>query len=163
MKQCINNLCKAELEDYIERCPTCGRLQKQFNMPAKEKRTTESLVVQERNGFITFWLWTIIIGNLLMAIISFFPKTMWGKGFPDDYVIWSIISGLFSIVNIAGAFMLFAWKRNGFYIVALSAICGGLIAYFAIGAIPVSIVGLFILWLILKMKKKGKSYWECLD
>ena len=33
----------------------------------------------ERPGFVTFWLWLIIIGNVIAAIIDLFPKTMWGS------------------------------------------------------------------------------------
>lgn len=162
MKICINNSCKAELDDYMERCPECGRLQKQFKM-STEKIESNSVVEQERNGFITFWLWIIIIGNLFMAIISFFPKAMWGSNYPDDYVIFSVISGLFPIVNIFGAFMLLAWKKIGFTIIALSAICSGLFTFFTIRTAPVGFVGLIILWLILRIKKNGISCWECLD
>ena len=30
MKQCINNQCKHELDDYQDRCPYCGWSQKSF-------------------------------------------------------------------------------------------------------------------------------------
>lgn len=161
MKICINNSCKAELDDYMERCPECGRLQKQFKVPEKEQKSDDIII--ERHGFITFWLWIVIVGNMLMAIISFFPKTMWGSNYPDAYVIFSIISGLFSIVNVVGAFMLLAWKKMGFTIIALSAISGGLFAFFTIGTLPTGIVGLIILWLVLNIKKNGVSYWNGLD
>lgn len=32
MKHCINSACNAELDDYQERCPQCGRLQKKVEI-----------------------------------------------------------------------------------------------------------------------------------
>lgn len=162
MKTCINNSCKAELDDYMEICPECGRLQKRFKMPDEEQRPNK-VVAKERNGFISFWLWLIIVGNALNAVSSFFPKVMWGSGFPDAYVIPSVISGLFSIVNIVGASMLLSWKKIGFVVIVVSSICGGLFAFFTIRDIPIGLVGIFILWMVLKMKKNGIPYWDCLD
>lgn len=163
MKICINSSCKAELDDYMERCPECGRLQKITNKPPKKEIESDNIVIQERHGFITFWLWAIIIGNILMAGVSFFPKAMYGSDYPDAYVIFSIISGLFAIPNVIGAFMLLAWKKAGFWILAISAICGGLFAFFTTGALPVGLLGLLILYFVLRITKNGIRYWDCLD
>lgn len=117
----------------------------------------------ERPGFVTFWLWLIIIGNVIAAIIDLFPKTMWGSRYPDDYVIPSIILGVLSIISVVGACLLLNQKKAGFTLIALSAIVGGLIGIIAMGSIPYSIVGLVILWLILKIKKNDVPYWDTLD
>lgn len=160
MKTCINNACKAELEDYVERCPNCGRLQKQFNLEKHvDERKPSIETIHERSGFISFWLWVLIVGNVLMAIISFFPKTMWGKNYPDDLVIPSIVSGLFSIINVIGAFMLLSRKKMGFYLIALSAVIGGVFVILA-KSFPFSLVGLAFLWVILNIKRNGIPYWE---
>lgn len=164
MKICINNACKAELEDYVERCPNCGRLQKQFNFDKHVNEQEPPIeAIHERNGFITFWLWVLIVGNVLMAIISFFPKTMWGKNYPDDSVIPSIVSGLFCIINVTGAFMLLSWKKRGFYLIALSAVIGGVFSFITVKSLPVGLVGLAILWSILNIKRNGIPYWDVMD
>lgn len=164
MKICINNACKAELEDYVERCPNCGRLQKQFDFEKyidEQKPSIET--IHERNWFITFWLWVIIVGNVLMAIISFFPKTMWGKNYPDDFVIPSIVPGLFCIINVIGAFILLYWKKMGFYLIALSAVIGGIFSFITVKSLPVGLVGLALLWSILRIKRNGISCWDVMD
>ena len=164
MKICINNACKAEIEDYVERCPNCGRLQKQydFDRPIGEQKENH-ITIAERSGFITFWLWFMVVGNILMAIISFFPKTMWGRNYPDEFVVPSIISGVFCIINVIGTFMLLSWKKNGFTVIAVSAIMGGLFSFVTVKSLPIGIVGLVILWLILNIKKNGIPYWNVME
>ena len=164
MKICINNACKAELEDYVERCPNCGRLQKQFNFDKHVNEQKPHIeAIHERNWFITFWLWVLIVGNVLMAIISFFPKTMWGKNYPDDFVVPSIVSGLFCIINVIGAFMLLSWKKMGFYLIALSAVAGGIFSFVTVKSLPVGFVGLALLWFILNIKRNGIPYWNVMN
>ena len=163
MKICINSSCKAELDDYTEICPECGRRQKVINMPPKKGIESDNIVRQERHGFITFWLWAIIVGNILMAVISFFPKAMYGSDYPDAYVIFSIISALFAVPNIIGAFWLLEWKKVGFWILTISAICGGLFAFFTTGALPVGLLGPLILYFVLQITKNGMRYWDCLN
>ena len=168
MKKCINRACNAELEDYQERCPNCGLIQSRIQSkdditPSNKKMETESESTVERHGFITFWLWTIIVGNIIMAIIEFFPKEMWGSNYPDEYVVPSIISGFFSIINVVGAFVLLSWKREGYYIIAVSVVLGSCIAMIMTGALPIGIVGLMILWAVLQIKKNGVSYWKILE
>lgn len=163
MKICINTACKAELEDYVERCPDCGRLQKQldFEKLVDEQKPPQETIV-ERNGFITFWLWVVIVGNILMAIISFFPITMWGRNYPDDYVIPSIVSGFFGIINVIGAVMLLSWRKIGFTIIVLSALVGGVFSFITVKSLPVGLVGVVILWFILNLKKGGVPYWDAM-
>lgn len=162
MKRCVNSACRAELEDYMERCPECGRTQKQIEVTVEETQTN-CAVVKERHGFVTFWLWLIAVGNLLMAIISFFPKFMWGSSFPDAYVVYSIVDGLFGLINVVGAAFLLSWKKLGFAILFVSGICGGLFGLITVGSMPVGLVGLVILWLVLQKKKNGVPYWACMD
>lgn len=105
----------------------------------------------------------MVVGNILMAIISFFPKTMWGRNYPDDFVVPSIISGVFCIINVIGTFMLLSWKKKGFTVIALSAIMGGLFSFVTVKSLPIGIVGLVILWLVLNIKKNGIPYWNAMD
>ena len=171
MKTCVNEQCRATLDDYVNRCPHCGRLQGQRKIVVeipkmdvvreviKEPEDT-SFAPHERNGFVTFWLWMILVANMIGAVIAFFPKTMWGSNYPDQYVAFSVASGVFGLVTVFGAQLLLSWKKIGFVVILVSSICNGLIALFTSGSFPVGIIGLVILWMILQLKKNGKSCWE---
>ena len=171
MKTCVNEQCKAMLDDYVTRCPHCGRLQLKKEIAVQTPKpdaardeidNTEYLCVplRKRNGFVTFWLWLILVGNMLAAVTSFFPKRMWGRDFPDQLVIISVISGVLCLVSAFGAQMLLNWKKRGFMVIVVSAACNALIALVSTGSFPVGIVGVVLLWMILQLKKDGKSCWE---
>lgn len=163
MKQCINNTCKAELEDYQERCPQCGWLQKKIEITElQQKKETDDVVIKERHGFITFWLWLLIVSNILFAIVAFFPKTMWGRNYPDEYVMVSVFSGVLTLINVIGEFLLLAWKRVGFTIIAISSTIVAMTLFTKMESIPVGLIGVVVLWFVLKIKKHGISYWDAM-
>ena len=171
MKTCVNEQCKAMLDDYVTRCPHCGRLQRKKEIAAQTPKpdaardefdNTEYLCVplRKRNGFVTFWLWLILAGNMFAAVTSFFFERMRGSDFPDQLVIISVISGVLCLVSAFGAQMLLNWKKSGFVVIFVSAACNALIALVSTGSFPVGIVGVVLLWMILQLKKNGKSCWE---
>jgi len=169
MKICINNACKSELEDYVERCPNCGRLQKQLffektleeSQDTKEKKSSFSKLA-DHIGIVELWLCAIIAGNILMAFMNFNPKAMWGRNYPDELIPHSIIAGLFCLLNVFGAIMLLFHRKIGFTTIALSAIIGGIFTFVTIRSLPVGIVGIVVLWYVLKIKKNGIPYWDSL-
>ena len=131
MKICVNEQCKAMLDDYVTRCPHCGRLQRKKEIAAQtpkpdaardeiDKTEYVRVPLRKRNGFVTFWLVLILVGNILAAVTSFFPRTMWGSDFPDQLVIISVISGVFCLVSAFGAQMLLNWKKSGFVVIFVS-------------------------------------------
>lgn len=164
MKYCINDACKAELDDYQVRCPNCGRLQRKpgFAKPIQDEPIEQKIIV-ERNGFITFWLWLVLVGNIISSIIDFFPKTMWGRNYPDDLVVYSVILGCFGVINIIGVVLLLSWKKIGFTIFAVSTTIGSILSSLVMSTIPFGVVGIVVLWFILTIKKNGISYWEAMD
>lgn len=163
MKYCINNACKAELDDYQERCPYCGRLQiKNDNEKTVQSQSHKNVSIKDRHGFVTFWLWTIIIANMLMAIVEFFPKTMWGDNYPDNMVGVSIFSGILCIIRVLGAYMLLSWNKLGFIIIVISSIIDGLLELAIIHTFPYNIFAIILLWYILKIKCNGISFWDAM-
>ena len=69
MKQCINNQCKHELDDYQDRCPYCGWSQKCFksvtpknvgDLQDKVKLNEEPL--RKRHGCVTTYIF-ILLGS----------------------------------------------------------------------------------------------------
>ena len=166
MKYCVNPACNAELEDYVERCPECGVLQKKTIMPKQPEVSLENepkQQVAERHGFITFWLYLVIICNFFAAVINLLPKQMWGKNFPDSWVGFSVFVGILCIVNIVGVALLLSWKKSGFWIVFASSLTGNFISAVVMHSFPYGIVGLIVLWGILQIKKNGVSYWSALQ
>ena len=163
MKHCIYSDCNAELDDYQKRCPNCGRLQSHDVLSADiQDENGNKTITVTRHGFITFWLWLLLVSNAIMSIVSLLPKTMFGSNCTDVFVISSVISGVFGIINVVGTIMLLSWKRVGFYIIALSAAIGNITVMIMTGTFPIGLIGIVILWFILKIKSDGISYWEAM-
>lgn len=166
MKICINNSCKHELDDYQERCPYCGRLQKDYLYGAKKMEfELEHEAVhsnRERNLVVTIWLYVVIVVNVLCCLINFFPKEAWGSRFPDSAIPLSVMSGIIGIITIIAIVMLLNWKKNGFWLLFFANIVGAILSMF-MSVFPFGIIGFVILYLILQLKKKGKSCWEQLS
>lgn len=92
----------------------------------------------ERNGFVTFWIWFMIIVNIGMVIYQFFANSVvdpWilrnleSAGLTDlvgklqDIVAlsnWATV--IISVGAVVGLFMLLSWKRMGFWVVFAMAI-----------------------------------------
>lgn len=161
MKQCINSACKAELEDYQERCPQCGWSQKKIEFTKSQQKETD-VVVKERHGFITFWLWLLVVSNILGAVVAFFPKVMWGTNYPNEYVMLSVFTGILYLINVIGVCLLLAWKKLGFTIIVISSTIAALTLLTRMGSVPVGLIGIVVLWFVLKIKKHGVSYWDAM-
>jgi hypothetical protein len=127
---------------------------------------------KKRHGFITFWLWLMIICGAITGIyyfakaetIAFQLVYRTGKGF--DMCLIYLIGGL-ALINALFAVALLQWKKWGFWTICISAVIA-LIINTAIGLNPVmSIVGgmsgILILWVILQIKKDGIKCWNNLE
>lgn len=164
MKTCINDACKVELEDYVTRCPDCGWLQKRIN-PKKNvvEKTSTQEAVRKRHGFITFWLWLLIIGNSLLAIILFSSILMIKRNFPSDTFILLIVSAALCLINVVGFILLLLWQRIGFIIIAVITVFGSIFAYTTAQTFPAGLIGLIILWFVLNIKEDGIPYWDAME
>lgn len=174
MKKCINPACNAELDNCTDRCPECGRLQKvvvkrdfvqnvgnELPKPHSDK-PAQPMAKLERHGFVSFWLGLVVVANLLGSIMNFLPKQMWGNNYPDDMIPLSYLCGVLNLIMIGGAFMLLNWNKKGFWVIGITAIVSGIITMI-IGNVPVGLIGFFVLWLVLQIKKNGISYWNAMD
>lgn len=165
MKHCINPACDAELEDYMERCPECGRSQKKIVVPKSSEMTSNGKPEQQivrRHGFVTFWLYLVAVVNFFAAIAQMLPKQMYGSYFPDEYVGISIISGVLCIVNIIGVALVLNWKKAGFWVIVGASLISSLMTSLVMRTFPTGIISLIILWAILQIKKDGISCWRAL-
>lgn len=145
--------------------------------------------MKTRNGFITFWLWFMIIANLFTAIVLIFNFVQSFDFLFGDFktlTIISFISGLFgSLCYIISAAKLLNWKKSGFHLMMVVAIIlmGVNTAVFflldkaasdaGIGGfhfgpntlytIAGGALGLLVLRGILALKKDGVSCWSQLE
>lgn len=144
MRKCQK--CGAELSLYAEFCRNCG---------------TSNPHDLARNKFVTFWIWLGIVVNAI-ATIGYFLLIFSSKGSfsaePEPlYVrlLWLCTSA----IVLTGYILLLKWHRIGFELiivaVILSLFAGGVSSIF-------SILGVIILYLILRIKKGDISYWDAM-
>ena len=145
--------------------------------------------MKTRNGFITFWLWFMIIANLFSAILlirNFVASFDFLFGDFKILTIISVISGVFgSLCYIISAAKLLNWKKSGFRLMMVVAIIlmGVNTAVFflldkaasdaGIGGVSFGpntlytiaggILSLIVLRAILGIKKDGVSCWSQLE
>ena len=131
--------------------------------PEEATITTTTNSMECRHGFVTFWLWVLIVGNIIYAIVAFSPKFMWGGNVSNIFVLYSVVIGVLSICNVIGAFNLLLKKKIGFYLIGGTAILGGILSIIMTHSFPSPLIGLVTLWAVLQIKKNGISYWEVLE
>ena len=144
---------------------------------------------KERHGFVTFWLWFMIIGNIAGAIMQVMSANyaVWAyatqenaelffyvkHGMVGYYTCASYFMIVLSLINLAGAILLLKWKKIGYWLfVGSAATCLAIMISFAIfgGVTPAvgssmagAILGPVVLWAILQIKKNGVSCWKLLE
>jgi len=145
---------------------------------------------KQRHGFVTFWLWLGIIGNvisLFMTVISFSQmSSVWsldgGQTLRIHYLIFATITAIGGIAIIACYGMILNWKKNGFWGAIVVAVVVGIVNVIMMNLIekdcasmglfvdlnPVTQViatplSLLVLWAILQLKKDGESCWKQLE
>jgi len=135
---------------------------------------TQENVEKERHGFVTFWLWFMIIAGIVGAIMNFInaDTTATNLYFLTGKLINPAIIyvlGLLGLFNVGFSIALLNWKKWGFWAFCVSAVVA-LIINISIGLasiMPVMVVGgavsLLILWAILQLKKDGVSCWSNLE
>lgn len=73
-----------------------------------------------------------------------------------------MVSGVFGLVNVVAIVLLLNWKKNGFVLLVISSLVNASLAVI-LSTIPWGIIGLIIWYLILQLKKNGKTCWEQLS
>lgn len=109
--------------------------------------TEQPVVLRQRHGFITFWLWMGIVCSILSAIINGFVAmsfanlgyvgmqlAMEGIDYQDTVNQLSTYSTMMtiavivtSILGIWGYAMLLKWKRSGFWMLVIISVIGMLV------------------------------------
>ena len=129
--------------------------------------------LKQRHGCVTFWLWLIILTNILSVIIDI--ANIFNAPYREMSIIWGI-TGISSIINILSAILLMRWNKIGFYItlvntflliIASLLLLGNnstlsLISSIIIASI-ISTVFAFIFRGILQIKKNGISAWKLME
>jgi len=127
-----------------------------------------SLTKQERNKFITFWLWLGAVINVIFTIIYFLllfsSKGLWSAT-PEPT--WLRITWVLqSITLITGYAMLIKWKKFGFNILVAMSILSIILNLFT-NEISIAtfspIVSIILLYYILQLKKNNITYWNAMD
>jgi hypothetical protein len=129
--------------------------------------TMEKTNGKTRHGFVTFWLWVSIAGNLIGAYKALDYLGHFGtwRSWLDPTV--SRIALLLSIVVIIGQILLINWRILGFFINCAASLFFLLFAIFYLRLHPVFSVILAlahssIIFGILQIKKYGVSAWNYL-
>ena len=121
--------------------------------------------VKQRHKFVTFWIWLMIVFNVIFATVC----AMSGIG--SDIGVLSVILVLLPpALTIAGCVFMLCWKKIGFWLVVAGALLSLILglSYIAIIVYDPSmveyvicrIIAVFILLAIIQIKKDGVSFWK---
>ena len=118
--------------------------------------------ILKRHGFVTFWLWFMIVGNIISAIPSISEMIKYKDILEGTDVI-------FNIINIIAIMLIMKWRKIGFFMFLLVCIKTLMFSimhqsYFSGGALMLSVASCIIspltLYIILQIRKDGVSCWD---
>lgn len=118
--------------------------------------------ILKRHGFVTFWLWFMIVGNIIYAIPPISEMIKYNDILEGTDVI-------FNIINIIAIILIIKWRKIGFFIFLLVCIKTLIFSimhqsYFGRGLLMLSVascvISPLILYIILQIKKEGISCWK---
>lgn len=123
---------------------------------------------QERNKFVSFWLWFGTIINVFFTIVYFLllfsSRGLWSATPEPTWL--RIIWVLQSIILITGYAMLIKWRKLGFYILVAMSILSIILNLFT-NEISIAsfspIVSIILLYFVLQLKKNDVAYWDAMD
>lgn len=157
---------KVEAEEFIRRNP--------IPQPTPNKRFFAPYIIDasKRNPITNLVLYLLLFASLIATIIQV-PNVIWsyelfsedGWSFIDAYGKGFIPGMLLSAVTFIGVSKIIRWRKSGLalmiisYIIILLPTACNEFEEFICFSVP-SILGVIILWGILKLKKKGISTWE---
>lgn len=114
---------------------------------------------KERHGCVNAWLWIIIISNLCLCCYYAIETV-------DGYWGYGLLSVL-TLGNVLGAILLLRWNRYGFYLLIADAIISMIVNVSVMNIDFMScisgILGLFIWYAFLQIKKNGVSAWKLMN
>ena len=156
--------CGMETLKAFSKCRNCGQ-----KLPTQNEIAENTSIQQRmRSGFTTFYLWFCIVVNSLFSVAYFVTifthKGLWSAYDPMSSRIYGFVT---SAVLVLGYFALLKWKKWGFKILLFMGVVllmmnmfyGGPVSFFTFSPI----VSLLVLYVVMQIKKNGKSCWEQLD
>lgn len=144
-------VCKGKFLPYVDKCPLCG-----------------SEITIARNAFILFFLllWLVINGLHVIDAFDLLLEYIWELT-PEP--IWLVIFWLLgSVVDVCGNVMLLMWNKNGFYMFFVMSILRIIVdmvntRYSDCVTDLSPLIGIILIYCILKIKRYGISYWDAMD
>lgn len=182
-EMCYN--CGEETPNVLSRCVHCGHpiaktptenFGRTFPSPPpypNNATTRGGTPKKQRNGFVSFYLWLSFIGGCVDAAVNLLflvrtqldPRDVTDVMHPDK-VFDALIQLLFAIPIIAGFWQLMQWKRLGYKIITVALIvwqCICISLYRDTVLVFLPGLSLLFLFLVLQIKKNGKSCWSQLS
>lgn len=119
---------------------------------------------KQRNIITTVFLWLTILVNLAMTVG--FIVSMYVANAMEETLGLGLCS-MFTFANVLGAILLMRWNKYGLGLTVVSVSLLSIVYAYVLnlGLIPTIpfFVAIFLLWLILQIKKSGKSAWSQLN
>ena len=169
------------------KCPKCGN--EIANDSLFCEYCGEKIQEKKRHGFVTFWLWLMLLGNVASGVFNITQNNyaIWiyaseakvqeffyfNHSIGDYYYYAMIAIGCFALINAIGTIMLLKWKKNGFWLFVTIAVVNLCVmcSFAALGGMTDTVVqsmigavaGPTILYLILQLKKEGVNCWSLLE
>lgn len=168
--KCIK--CGAEIPDDSRFCEQCGTQQPRGSVA---KTNAEPQAIQQRHGFVTFWLWLMVVVNTIIFFVYFYRLlSILGIVNGGTAIVLFAVGIIGALLNVVSAILLLLWKKVGFWIFVGAGI-GVLLTYITTGMLSImpvmdqiktmapSILAPVILYAILCIRKNGKSCWSQLN
>lgn len=159
--------CEHENSRMLSFCSNCGA-QLPLTQSDGLEMDNEAFNEKQRNGFVSFWLWCCIVINAIIEVMYLFSLfgnrgVMYGFEPMSDRIINFIMTGLL----IAAYISLLKWKKSGFYLIVGLGILRWIITlsfgHFKVLDLFAPFISIAVLYLILQIKKNGKSCWSQLS
>lgn len=120
--------------------------------------------LKQRHGCVTFWLWLVVLANLVMALYYF---VLMFDAYTSEKSLGFGFLGILGIVNLLSAILLMRWNKLGFYMMLACSLVGllvnvGLLGLPSATVLP-SLFAVLIWWAILQIRKNGVSAWKLMN
>lgn len=118
---------------------------------------------KRRNAVVTAWLWLVIIVNLF-CYIYYIALLFKQSSVPE--VLWAGFAAVTSLLTVLSAVLLMKWNKFGYMLFVISttvySIVGILGAQESYYTLLINLLPILFWWLILQIRKDGKSAWSML-
>lgn len=119
---------------------------------------------KQRNKLQSILLWITAMANIAMFVWCIVE--MFNVGLSEKKLGFGLCS-MFALTNVLGIILLLRWNKSGFWLIILSAIILATVCVCVLRinpySTPIILGSLVFLWLILQLRKEGKSTWSQLN